>query len=59
MAPAGVRPVRALRATIEKWLADDVCDARRFERSFGFRARVGLDEGLRREVEWYRASASR
>ena len=48
------RPLRTVRSTLEKWLADDVYDARRFEVTFGFRARVGLAEGLRREVEWYR-----
>jgi nucleoside-diphosphate-sugar epimerase len=48
------RPLRTVRSTLEKWLADDVYDARKFEVTFGFRARVGLAEGLRREVEWYR-----
>jgi nucleoside-diphosphate-sugar epimerase len=43
-----------LQATLEKWLADDVYDGRRFERNFSFRSQVPLGEGLRREVVWYR-----
>ena len=30
-------------------------DTSRAERSFGFRARTGFEDGLRRTVEWYRA----
>lgn len=44
----------SLSATIEKWLADDVYDARKFERTFNFQTQVSLVEGLRREVAWYR-----
>jgi GDP-L-fucose synthase len=32
-------------------------DVTRAERAFGFRAEVGLDEGLRRTVDWYRTHA--
>jgi nucleoside-diphosphate-sugar epimerase len=46
--------LRSLYMIVQKWLADDVYDARKFEVTFGFRAQVGLAEGLRREVEWYR-----
>jgi nucleoside-diphosphate-sugar epimerase len=42
---------------LHKWLADDVYDGRRFENAFGFRPRVGLAEGLQREVAWYRNQA--
>ena len=45
-----------LHATLQKWLADDVCDASKFERAFGFQTRVKLSQGLRREVVWYRES---
>ena len=43
-----------LKTTLEKWLADDVYDGRKFERDFGFRSHVPLGEGLRRQVAWYR-----
>lgn len=33
-----------------------VCDARKAARLIGFRPRVSLEEGLRRTIEWYRAS---
>lgn len=42
-----------LHSTIEKWLSEDVYDTGLFERSYGFRTQVDLDEGLRREVQWY------
>lgn len=37
----------------QKWLADDVYAASKFERAFGFQVRVSLPEGLQREVAWY------
>lgn len=45
----------ALRDTVEKWLSDEVYDSGRFRRDLGFETRVTLSEGLRREVNWYRA----
>ena len=48
-----------LHATLQKWLADDVYDASKFERAFDFQARVKLAEGLRREVGWYRSKGDR
>jgi UDP-glucose 4-epimerase len=44
-----------LHQTTRKWLASDVYDAGRFQRDFGFQPRFGLEEGIRREVAWYRA----
>lgn len=44
--------------TAQKWLADDVYPAQRFEQRFGFTSYVALGEGLRREVAWYRRQAS-
>jgi len=43
-----------LPATIDKWLAEDIYDTRRIEQEIGFYPEVTLDEGLRREVRWYR-----
>jgi nucleoside-diphosphate-sugar epimerase len=47
-----------LHDTLEKWLADDAYDARQFQNEFGFQTEVGLIEGLRREVEWYRGNTN-
>ena len=48
-----------IKATIEKWLTDDVYDARKFEERFDFKAQVSLKEGIEREVAWYRQSQYR
>jgi len=42
--------------TVKKWLAEDVYDTKRFQEAFGFRPEVGIEEGLRREVAWYRSA---
>ncbi len=34
-------------------------DTSRAEREFGFKARTGFDEGLRRTVEWYKSSLAK
>jgi GDP-L-fucose synthase len=34
-------------------------DTSRAERTFGFRARTPLEDGLRRTIEWYRAAQPR
>ncbi len=44
-------------ATVRKWRSDEVYPAQKFEAEFNFQPRVGLAEGLKREVEWYRAQA--
>lgn len=43
-----------LPLTAQKWLADDIYPALRFEQQFAFQPEVTLSEGLRREVAWYR-----
>jgi UDP-4-keto-D-FucNAc 4-reductase len=43
---------------LQKWLADDVYPGTRFEQEYRFMPQVELEEGLRREVAWYRAHAS-
>ena len=40
--------------TVKKWLAEDVYDTRRFEEAYGFQTKTGLEDGLKREVDWYR-----
>jgi hypothetical protein len=44
---------------VTKWLADDAYSGARFAAAFGFRARIGLTEGLTREVAWYRGERAR
>lgn len=48
-----------IQATIEKWLADDVYDASKFEERFDFKAQVSFKEGIEREVNWYLQSQNR
>jgi UDP-glucose 4-epimerase len=48
---------RSVASTIGKWLSSDAFDCREFQRQFSFRPRVTLEEGIRREVEWYRTAA--
>jgi len=43
-----------LQMTLEKWLAEDVYDTTKFQQAFDFQPEIGLIEGLRREVAWYR-----
>ena len=46
--------LETLHDTIQKWLANDIYDTSKFEKTFGFRTQVELNEGLSREVAWYR-----
>jgi nucleoside-diphosphate-sugar epimerase len=48
----------AVQATVKTWLADAVIEGGRFERELQFRPQVSLQEGLRRQVEWYRAGGT-
>jgi len=48
-----------LGATAKKWLADDVLNGSKFVQWFHFQPRVSLPEGLRREVDWYRAEQAK
>jgi hypothetical protein len=50
----GYGPLDAIHANLQKWLADDVYNASKFEETFNFKAKVELAEGLNREVVWYR-----
>jgi nucleoside-diphosphate-sugar epimerase len=48
-----------IQSSLQKWLADDVYLGARFEQSCGFKPQIELEEGLHREVAWYRTCASR
>jgi nucleoside-diphosphate-sugar epimerase len=43
-----------IQSYLQKWLADDIYLGKRFEQAHGFMPQIDLDEGLRREVAWYR-----
>jgi nucleoside-diphosphate-sugar epimerase len=43
-----------IRATLEKWLSDDVFDAKSFRDAFGWHPAVPLSHGLSRQVAQYR-----
>jgi len=47
-----------LHATIQKWLAEDVYDTRRFEEAYGFQTKTSLEDGLKREVDWYKKTSA-
>ncbi len=53
----GRGPFVNVQDTLQRWLADDVYLANRFEMATGFRAQVELEDGLRQEVAWYRSLA--
>jgi UDP-glucose 4-epimerase len=50
----GSGSLATLHTTLQKWLADDIYDARKFEQAFGFQTQVSLSDGLREEVANYR-----
>ena len=47
---------KSLYVTIQKWLAEDVYDTKRFKKELGFMPKISITEGLRREVMWYLAA---
>lgn len=44
---------RSVAKTVTKWLSSDAFDCGAFQRQFSFSPRITLEEGIRREVEWY------
>lgn len=46
--------LKQLPRTIKKWLDEDTFDTGLIERDYGFYTEVGLMEGIKREVSWYR-----
>jgi UDP-N-acetyl-alpha-D-quinovosamine dehydrogenase len=44
----------AIRRTLGKWTAEDVYPCERFERAYGFRPAIAWEDGVRRQVEWWR-----
>jgi nucleoside-diphosphate-sugar epimerase len=48
------RRMSDLHHTIQQWLSEDVYDTRRFDKAYGFQTKTSLEDGLKREVDWYR-----
>jgi nucleoside-diphosphate-sugar epimerase len=48
------RRMTGLHQAVKKWLAEDVYDTRRFEQAYDFQTKTSLENGLKREVDWYR-----
>jgi len=45
-----------LHNALQKWLADDYYNTDKFCKTFNYQTKVSLEEGIRREVGWYRAN---
>lgn len=54
----GRRPPFA-RSDVEKLMADTICDASKIRSLLGFQSQYGLEEGVRRTVQWYREEQAR
>lgn len=54
----GVRG-RSIANTVTKWLSHDAYDCRAFQTRYSFEPEVTLEEGVRREVEWYQRAPRR
>jgi sterol-4alpha-carboxylate 3-dehydrogenase (decarboxylating) len=54
----GFRPMFT-RGDVDKLLADTVCDIRKIRTTLGFEPHYGLEEGVRRTVQWYREQQAR
>jgi UDP-glucose 4-epimerase len=51
----GYSKVASLSDVVKKWLINDLFDGSKFRRDYDFEPEVSLQEGIRREVEWYRS----
>jgi nucleoside-diphosphate-sugar epimerase len=45
-----------LHNTLQKWVADDYFNTEKFFKAFNFQTMVNLEEGMQREVVWYKAN---
>lgn len=42
-----------IHQTIQKWMAEDVYDSQLFNRTFDFSVQTSINDGIRKEVDWY------
>jgi nucleoside-diphosphate-sugar epimerase len=47
------RRLAGIHLTVQKWLAEDVYDSQLFNRTFDFSVQTSINEGIRKEVDWY------
>ena len=47
------------RSDVEKLMTDTVCDTSKIRSLLGFQSQYGLEEGVRRTVQWYREEQAR
>ena len=47
------------RSDVEKLMTDTVCDVSKIRSLLGFQSQYGLEEGVRRTVQWYREEQAR
>lgn len=47
------RRLTGIHQTVCKWMAEDVYDSQLFNRTFDFSVQTSINEGIRKEVEWY------
>ena len=47
------------RDDVDKLLTDTVCDVTKIRTTLGFEPHYGLEEGVRRTVQWYREQQGR
>ena len=45
--------------TLQKWMADDYYDVDKLCKTFNFKTHVRMEEGIQREVKWYKDSSGR
>jgi UDP-glucose 4-epimerase len=50
----GIKKLRKIAETLDKWLADDIFSGEKISREIGFQTTVSPSEGIRREVRHYR-----
>lgn len=48
-----INKISKLLDTIEKWLAEDIYSAEKFNKEFKFKIKITPEEAIRREVVWY------
>lgn len=50
----GLKKIKKLSDTVEKWLSDDIYSAKKIERVYGFEPKFSIAEAIERQVNWYK-----
>ncbi|MFB3923213.1 MAG: NAD-dependent epimerase/dehydratase family protein [Terriglobia bacterium] len=54
----GVRPP-VTRSDVDRLVSNTVCDTSKIQKTLGYQSQVGLEEGVRRTVRWFREEEAR